>query len=82
MVPHHRIGPHRRQRSGPDRRSLCVITTVDGLMGRQLDAQPESIQQVAVADRLVLRQRNGREATLIATLLVTGLADQARPKTR
>ena len=32
-----------------------VITTVDAVNGaRQLDAQPESIKQVAVADRLVL----------------------------
>ena len=32
-----------------------MITTVDAVNGaRQLDAQPESIKQVAVADRLVL----------------------------
>src|SRR5215469_17273742 len=32
-----------------------VITTVDGVNGkRQLDTQPESVKQVAVADRLVL----------------------------
>jgi G3E family GTPase len=32
-----------------------VITTVDAVNGaRQLDAQPESIKQVALADRLVL----------------------------
>ena len=32
-----------------------VITTVDAVNGaRQLDAQPESVKQVAVADRLVL----------------------------
>ena len=32
-----------------------MITTVDAVNGaRQLDAQPESVKQVAVADRLVL----------------------------
>jgi CobW/HypB/UreG family nucleotide-binding protein len=40
------------------RQSFClgnVITTVDAVNGmRQLDVQPESVKQVAVADRLVL----------------------------
>jgi len=50
-----------------------VITTVDAVNGmRQLDAQPESVKQVAVADRLVLTKTD-LAATETARLLVERL---------
>jgi G3E family GTPase len=50
-----------------------VITTVDAVNGmRQLDAQPESVKQVAVADRLVLTKTDLASAEA-ATLLVERL---------
>src|ERR1700730_7911877 len=46
-----------------------VITTVDAVNGaRQLDAQPESIKQVAVADRLVLTKTDLATAEAIDRL--------------
>jgi G3E family GTPase len=46
-----------------------VITTVDAVNGaRQLDAQPESIKQVAVADRLVLTKTDLATAEVVDCL--------------
>src|SRR3954447_16604688 len=46
-----------------------VITTVDAVNGaRQLDAQPESVKQVAVADRLVLTKTDLATAEVTARL--------------
>ncbi|HLJ64118.1 MAG TPA: GTP-binding protein, partial [Stellaceae bacterium] len=51
-----------------------VITTVDAVNGaRQLDAQPESVKQVAVADRLVLTKTD-----LAAAEVATRLAKRLR----
>jgi G3E family GTPase len=47
-----------------------VITTVDGVNGmRQLDTQPESVKQVAVADRLVLTKTDLAAADTVALLV-------------
>jgi G3E family GTPase len=47
-----------------------VITTVDGVNGmRQLDTQPESVKQVAVADRLVLTKTDLAAADTILSLV-------------
>ena len=51
-----------------------VITTVDAVNGaRQLDAQPESVKQVAVADRLVLTKTD-----LASAEVATGLTKRLR----
>jgi G3E family GTPase len=47
-----------------------VITTVDGVNGmHQLDTQPESVKQVAVADRLVLTKTDLAAADTIRSLV-------------
>jgi G3E family GTPase len=47
-----------------------VITAVDGVNGmRQLDTQPESVKQVAVADRLVLTKTDLATADTISSLV-------------
>jgi G3E family GTPase len=47
-----------------------VITTVDAVNGmRQLDAQPESVKQVAVADRLVLTKTDLATAETVRLLV-------------
>jgi G3E family GTPase len=47
-----------------------VITTVDSVNGmRQLDAQPESVKQVAVADRLVLTKTDLATAETVRLLV-------------
>jgi len=47
-----------------------VITTVDGVNGmRQLDTQPESVKQVAVADRLVLTKTDLAAADTVRSLV-------------
>jgi G3E family GTPase len=47
-----------------------VITTVDAVNGmRQLDAQPESVKQVAVADRLVLTKTDLATAEMVHLLV-------------
>jgi G3E family GTPase len=47
-----------------------VITTVDAVNGmRQLDAQPESVKQVAVADRLVLTKTDLAAADTVRSLV-------------
>jgi G3E family GTPase len=47
-----------------------VITTVDAVNGmRQLDAQPESVKQVAVADRLVLTKTDLATAETVRQLV-------------
>ena len=47
-----------------------VITTVDAVNGmRQLDAQPESVKQVAVADRLVLTKTDLAAAETVRLLV-------------
>jgi len=51
-----------------------VITTVDGVNGmRQLDTQPESVKQVAVADRLVLTKTD-----LVAVAAARSLVERLR----
>src|SRR6516165_5148896 len=51
-----------------------VITTVDGVNGmRQLDTQPESVKQVAVADRLVLTKTD-----LVAVATARSLVERLR----
>jgi G3E family GTPase len=47
-----------------------VITTVDGVNGkRQLDTQPESVKQMAVADRLVLTKTDIAAADTVRSLV-------------
>ena len=51
-----------------------VITTVDGVNGmRQLDTQPESVKQVAMADRLVLTKTD-----LVAVAAARSLVERLR----
>jgi len=47
-----------------------VITTVDAVNGmRQLDTQPESVKQVAVADRLILTKTDLAAAETVSSLI-------------
>lgn len=47
-----------------------VITLVDGVNGlQQLDTQPESVKQAALADRLLISKTDLPEATAVPTLL-------------
>jgi G3E family GTPase len=47
-----------------------VITLVDGVNGlQQLDSQPESVKQAALADRLLITKTDLPEATAVPTLL-------------
>lgn len=58
------------EKLAPTYRLDSVITLVDGVNGlQQLDAQPESVKQAALADRLLISKTDLPEATTVPALM-------------